>query len=111
SSILLDGSTTSWPTIHGGRISWWALMDVAEIRTLYTHLAWADETLLTLAEQLPPARTRERVLAGAGSIAATLAHTIGVQRLRLIRWQGGGWVDLPPPDEVDLAMVRALVPD
>lgn len=60
------------------------------LRTLYAYHSWANERLFAVAANLPSAQWQERnAPAGAGgdSLAAVMAHLVGVERNWLLRVQ------------------------
>lgn len=82
-------------------------MYVEATRSLHAYNRWADDRLRTLAEALPPERTRERLGASYDSIHGTLAHILAGEIIWLSRWRG-----ISPPallgadDFADLGAIR-----
>ncbi|HEY1011817.1 MAG TPA: DinB family protein [Herpetosiphonaceae bacterium] len=82
-------------------------MRVHDIQTLYAYNAWANELILSAAEQVPAEQFASARL-GACSLSETLVHLMVSESLWRLRWQGVDPATVAFPDSFPtLAAVRA----
>ena len=63
-------------------------MNVSDIRNLYLYTEWANDLVVTAAEQLSAEQLRRDVQISHKSILGTLAHMAGAEWIWLERWHG-----------------------
>lgn len=63
-------------------------MDTPEILTLYDYNYWANERILQMASQLSEAQLDAPTHFSAGSLRATMVHTLSAEWIWRSRWQG-----------------------
>jgi uncharacterized damage-inducible protein DinB len=63
-------------------------MDVEEVRQLLAYNRWANQRVFTVAEQMQPEQTRERLGTSFDSIHGNLGHILGAEIVWLSRLQG-----------------------
>jgi uncharacterized damage-inducible protein DinB len=87
-------------------------MNVNEIRHLYAYTEWANELVLSAAEQLPHDQLVRDVQISHKSILGTLAHMAGAEWVWLERWHGGSpmgpdvWTPWTAEHNKDVQQVR-----
>ena len=88
-------------------------MTVSEMRQLYAYTEWANDLVLTAAEQVAPEQLVRDVQISHKSILGTLTHMAGAEWIWLERWHGNSivgtdvWKDWTPERCPDLKQLRA----
>jgi|SRR5215216_3078130 len=82
-------------------------MNVHDLLTLYDYNCWANERLLTAAEQLSADEFTRTVGGSYDSVRTTLVHLLEVERGWLARCNGdAGWLEFNPDDFPSMNSIR-----